>query len=256
MIKKAFLVSGMAVMSATVFAQFGATAPLPDRPLVTVSGQAEVMVAPDQVVFTLKAENVNLDVSNAKTKTDAEVKEIFALARAYKIEAQNIQTDFVRISESYSAYEQGKPRQFLGYAVTQTTTILLTDITRFEALFSDLVKAGISNVGNVTFRASQMRKYMDQARAQAMKAAHEKAVALAGEIGQHIGKAFNITEVGTKVSQAYDEDNESSSSNASNTSNSMYISSESIGGIADTQNTIAPGMISIIVRVKVSFELN
>jgi uncharacterized protein len=255
MVKKALLVLGMVLtLSGTAWAQYGATSgPLPDRPLVTVSGQAEVMVAPDQVVFTLKAENVSPDVSSAKAKTDAEVKKIFALARAYKIEPQNIQTDFVRISESYSAYVQGKPRQFLGYAVTQTTTILLTDITRFESLFSDLVKAGISNVGNVTFRASQMRKYMDQARAQAMKAAHEKAVALAGEIGQHIGKAFNITEVGTKVSQAYDEDNESSSSNASN---STYGIASEIGGIGDTQNTIAPGMISIIVRVKVSFELN
>jgi uncharacterized protein YggE len=258
MIKKALLISGMVLaLSVTAWAQYGGTSgPLPDRPLVTVSGQAEVMVAPDQVVFTLKAENVNLDVGAAKAKTDAEVKKIFALARDYKIETQNIQTDFVRISESYSAYVQGKPRQFLGYSVTQTTTILLTDITRFERLFSDLVKAGISNVGEVTFRASQMRKYMDQARAQAMKAAREKAVALAAEIGQHIGKAFNIAEVGTKVSQAYDEDNESSTSNVSTSSNSIYISSESIGGVGDTQNTIAPGMISIIVRVRVSFELN
>jgi uncharacterized protein YggE len=225
-----------------------------DRPLVIVSGQAEIMVAPDEVVFTLKAEHVNLDVNTAKAKTDEDVKKIFALARSYKIEPQNVQTDFVRINEHYTDYVQGKPREFKGYAVAQTTTILLKDISRFESLLGDVVKAGISNVSDVTFRASQMRNYMDQARAQAMRAAHEKAVALAGEIGQHIGKAYNITEVGTTVSSAYDEDSDRSASNTSNSSN--YSTSEIVRSVADNQNTIAPGMISITVRVKVSFELN
>lgn len=257
MIKRLLVVAGIVLtLSVTALAQFGvAQPPLPDRPLVTVSGQAEVMVEPDEVVFTLKADNVDLDVNTAKAKTDADVKKIFALARTYKIEPQNVQTDFIRISERYSEYVQGKPREFKGYAVVQTTTILLKDISRFEALLSELVKAGLSNLDNVTFRASQMRKYMDQARAMAMRAAREKATALAGEIGQHIGKAFNIAEVGTTVSAAYDEDNESSSSNVSN-SNYSSASSEIVRGTTDNQTTIAPGMISIIVRVKVSFELN
>jgi len=255
MIKNLLVVTTIVLMlSATALAQLVAERPAPDRPLVTVSGQAEIMVAPDEVVFTLKAENVNLDVNTAKAKTDEDVKKIFALARSYKIEPQNVQTDFIRINEHYTDYVQGKPREFKGYAVAQTTTILLKDISRFESLLGDVVKAGISNVSDVTFRASQMRKYMDQARAQAMRAAHEKAVALAAEIGQHIGKAYNITEVGTTVLPAYDEDSDRSPSNSSNYSSN--ITSEIVRSVADNQSTIAPGMISITVRVKVRFELN
>jgi uncharacterized protein YggE len=246
------VIATVVMLSATAAAQFVAERPAPDRPLINVSGQAEIMVAPDEVVFALKAENVNLDVNTAKAKTDENVKKIFALARSYKIEPQNVQTDFIRINEHYTAYVQGKPREFDGYAVTQTTTILLKDISRFESLLSDLVKAGISNVGDVTFRASQMRKYMDQARGMAMRAAREKAVALAGEIGQHIGKAYSITEVGTTVAPAYEEETDHSSSNMSNNISTAEI----VRGLADNQTTIAPGMISITVRVKVSFELN
>jgi uncharacterized protein YggE len=244
--KSLTLVSVLFVLSVSAAAQSEK-----DRPLITVSGQAEVMVAPDEVVFRLKAENVNLDLNAAKAKTDEDVKKILALARIYKIEPQNVQTDYIRVNEHYTDATQNRPRQFNGYAVTQTTTILLKDVSRFEGLLSDVVKAGISDVSDVTFRASQMRKYMDQARALAMRAAREKAVALAGEIGQRIGKANNITEVGMTVASAYEEDSDHSNSNYSN------ASSAEIGrSIADNQGTIAPGMISITARVKVSFELN
>lgn len=222
-----------------------------DRPVIIVSGQAEVMVAPDEVVFRLKAENVNPDLNKAKAKTDEDVKKILSLARSYKIDLQNVQTDYIRVSEHYTQGTQNKPREFDGYAVTQTTTILLKDVSRFESLLSDVVKAGISDVSDVTFRASQMRKYMDQARALAMKAAREKAVALAGEIGQRIGKATNITEAGITVSSAYQEDSDHLRSNYSNSS-----SAEIGRNISDNEGTIAPGMISITARVKVSFELN
>lgn len=209
------------------------------------------MVAPDEVVFTLKVENVNFDVTKAKAKTDEDVKKIFALARVYKIDPQNVQTDYIRISERYETATQNKPREFKGYAVSQNTTVLLKDLSRFESLLADVVKAGISNIGNVTFRASQMRKYMDQARSLAMRAAREKAAALAGEIGQRIGKAYTISEIGTTVSPAYEEERDDYPSNYSNS-----VSSEIGKGVADNQTTIAPGMIAIVTRVKVSFELN
>ena len=246
MIKSLLVVTGMAMLlAASTRAQTVA-----DRPLITVSGQAEVMAAPDEVVFRLRAENVNLDVNVAKAKTDEDVRKIFTLARSYKIEPHNIQTDFIRINQRYADATQSRPREFKGYAVVQTTTILLKDVSRFESLLADVVKAGISDVSDVTFRASQMRRYMDQARALAMRAAREKATALASEIGQRIGKANNIIEVGTTVSPAYEEDSDHLPSNYSNSS-----SAEIERNIADNQGTIAPGMISIIARVKVSFEL-
>jgi len=250
MIKVLTLISITLLFSVSAISQTEKTAPS-----ITVSGQAEVMVIPDEVVFRLKAESVNLDLNMAKTKTDADVKKIIALARSYKIEPQSVQTDYIRVTDHYTQGTQNKPREFDGYAVTQTTTILLKDVSRFESLLSDVVKAGISDVSDVTFRASQMRKYMDQARSLAMRAAREKAVALAGEISQRIGKANNITEVGMTVSSAYDEDSDHAGSNYS--SNSSNISSVEIGrSISDNQGTIAPGMISITARVKVSFELN
>jgi uncharacterized protein YggE len=255
MIKNLLVATTIVLMlSATAVAQFVLERPAPDRPLVTVSGQAEVMVVPDEVVFRLVVDNVNLKLSAAKSETDNDVKKVFALASTYKIAPQDVQTDYVRVSERYTEKLQNKPREFRGYSVSHTIVILLKDISRFDSLLSDIINAGISDVSDVTFRASEMRKYMDEARTLAIKAAREKAVALAGAVGQRIGKANNITEVGMSVSSAYGDDEDNSMSNSSNYSNT---SAAEIGrSVADNQGTIAPGMISITVRVRASFELD
>jgi len=107
-------------------------------------------------------------------------------------------------------------------------------------------------VSDLSFRAADLRKYMDKARTMAMKAAQEKAVALAGEVGQRIGKAIDITEVGLSVSSAYGDD-----SGDNYRSNSTGSVSEAIErSLSDTESTLAPGMISVTARVKIVFELN
>ncbi|MDT5121240.1 MAG: uncharacterized protein QOC96_722 [Acidobacteriota bacterium] len=216
---------------------------------ITVGGQAEIHVVPDEVVFRLEAESIDRDLNAAKTANDESVKKVFALARSYQIAPQNVQSDYISVQKRYEEIV-GKRREFTGYAVSQTIVILLTDISRFENLFSDLIKIGITDVSDVTFRVSQMRKYMDQARSLALKAAREKAIAMAGELGQKVGKPDNITEVGMSVSSAYGENYNRYPSNANN------ISTDLSNGVSDNEGTIAPGMISITARVKVSFELD
>ena len=219
----------------------------PDRPIVSVAGQAEVMVAPDQVLFRLKAENINLDLNKAKAATDEEVKRAIRLARNYGVEPQNTQTSYIRISKHYTTATQNRPSIFDGYSVEQSTTILLTDISKFESLITDLVNAGVDDVSDLTFRLSQMRTHMDRARAMAITAAREKAVALARELRQEVGKAISIIEAGLSVTTAY-EDEDSSSNNVSAADFDPATTS-------DNQSSIAPGMISIVARVKVVFEL-
>jgi uncharacterized protein YggE len=210
------------------------------------------MALPDEVIFTLEADNVNPDVNIAKTKTDEDIKKVFALTEAYRIPAQQVQTEHLRITKRWGERLQNKPAPFLGYAVSQRIVILLKDIKRFESFLSDVVKAGITDLRDLSFRASNLRKYMDQARTMAMKAAKEKAIALAAEVEQRIGKALDINEVGISVSSAYGDDSEDNARSNYTGSTSEIIERS----LSDNQSTLAPGMISITARVKVVFELN
>lgn len=221
----------------------------PDRPLITVSGQAELRVPPDEVVFTLEVESIDKDVLGAKKKTDESVKQVFSLARDNNVKADDVQTSYISVEPKYSTddldYEarRGVKRVFLGYAVSKTIAIRLRDISRFDPLLSDVLKAGITKVSNVEFRDSQIRKHKDQARAMAIKAAQEKASLLAREIGQTIGPAYSITE---GVVGRY------SSSNVSQNTTSVISGDLSA---SESDSAIAPGLISVTAQVTVSFRL-
>jgi len=219
-----------------------------EPPLITVNGQAEVRVPPDEVVFTLGVETIDKDISAARTRTDGRVKEVLAIAKRNGIKAEDVQTSYISIQPKYNTddleYEQRRAlkREFLGYQVSKTIAVILRDISRFDSLLSDVLKAGVTRLSNVEFRDSQLRRHRDQARAMAMKAAQEKASLLAREIGQSIGPAYSITE-GTPT---YDS-----------TSN---ISQNRIAGLAgsserESESAIAPGSIAVTAQVTVRFKL-
>ncbi|HKO63332.1 MAG TPA: SIMPL domain-containing protein [Pyrinomonadaceae bacterium] len=212
----------------------------PDRPLITVSGQGEVLVVPDEVVFNLSATTVDKDLALAQRKTDEVVRNVIALARRFQVPATQIQTGHISLEERFSDEEATRrPRVFIGYAVTKSIAIILRDVSRAEDLLGELFRTGITRISSVDFRTTQDRKYRDQARAMAMKSAQEKARAMALEIGQGIGKAFKIVEEGPILRGSM--------------ANMSGFSADS--GFADSSSAIALGQISITARVSVSFEL-
>jgi uncharacterized protein YggE len=236
MIKTILLVFSIALSALSVSGQNAA-----DRPLITVTGQAEIMVVPDEVAFNLRVVTLEKELAAAKEKNDEIVKTLLALARKYQIPSTQVQTDHISLSKTYSDEElTKKPAVFLGYTVSKKVAIVLRDVSKAEDLLADIFKSGVTSIEDVDFRTTQIRKYKDQARAMAIKAAQEKAAALTREIGQTIGKAYSITEEGVNSGLA---------NNARNSS--MYVG----GSYTDEESTIALGQISISARVIVTFEL-
>lgn len=242
--KPLFLIAVVLSFSLPAFAQSAV-----EPPLVTVAGQAEIRVPPDEVVFTLEVEFVDKDIGIAKKKTDDSVKEVLAIARRNNVKPEDVQTSFISVQPKHNTddleYDQRRTvkRVLIGYEVSKTVAVRLRDISRFDDMLSDVLKAGVTTVSNVEFRDSQIRKHKDQARAMAMKAAQEKANLLAREIGQAIGPAYSISE--SEVTPYRD--------NNINQNVSTFIS----GNLSDreSESAIAPGSISVTARVTVRFRL-
>jgi uncharacterized protein len=208
-------------------------------PLIEVNGQAEIKVKPDQAVMNLRVVTLDKDINKATSLNDDRVKKTIALAKKFNVTPENIQTSYINIDEEYAEATETKPRVFLGYQVTKRIVIIVNDLNRIEDFMLEVIKAGVNRVDGLEFKTTQLRKYKDQARAMAMKAAREKAAAMAGEIGQIIGKAFSIVE---EVEQR-----DSSSTN-------NFIARAVVSDSNET-SSFAPGQISITARVSVSFEL-
>jgi len=216
-----------------------------EPPLVTVTGQAEVRVPPDEVVFTLAVENVDKDMVVASKRTDDSVRQILAIARKNNVKAEDVQTSHISVQPKYNTddlpYESRDKvkRVLVGYEVSKTVAIRLREIARFDDLLADVLKAGITRLSNLEFRDSQIRKHRDEARRMAIRAAQEKAKLLAGEIGQSIGPAYSITEEsGVDYARTMNQ-------NVSTTT----------GASSDSDSATAPGTLSVTAQVTVRFRL-
>lgn len=217
-----------------------------DRPeprLVTVAGEAEVSVSPDEVVFDVTTQSFGKELRAAKTQTDERLKGLIALARRNGVAEADAQTDYVKVEPQFRGNDSS--RTFLGYWVRKDLVLTLRDVSRAEALLSEMLDFGVWRVNSVTFQTSELRKHRDQARAMAMRAAQEKAAALAAAVGQRIGRAYSIEEeVPTRASAL-----QNVSSNANSFSTVETASDSSWEG------TLAPGKIKVNARVTVKFVL-
>jgi len=213
-----------------------------DTRLITVAGEAEVKVAPDEVVFDVTVQTINKDLRLAKNQTDDRLRKLIELTRKYQIGAADVQTDYIRLEPRYRGNDES--RLFIGYSVRKDLIFTLRDVSQAEAILSELIESGISRINGVRFQTSQLRKYRDQARALAMKAAQEKAAALSAEIGQKIGKAYSI-----------EEDMPSRMGPYQNVSANSFIQVSS-DEATESEGTLALGQIKVTARVTVKFELN
>ncbi|MBN1934164.1 MAG: SIMPL domain-containing protein [Anaerolineae bacterium] len=241
----------IAVLALALIAWNGAQVATPAEPrTISVTGEAEVRVVPDEVVITVGVETINKDLDKAKKENDTYIAQVIAVTQAHGIEAKHVQTDYLNIESRYQdSYEK---RGFIGYVVRRNAVITLRDLDQFESLLGDLLKGGANTVHGIQFRTSELRKYRDQARELALKAAQEKAVSMAGVLEQQIGDPLVVVEEqsgwygwygawwGARGGSAMTQNV------VQNVEGSTYLGQDS---------TLAPGQIAITARVAVQFEL-
>ena len=218
--------------------------------LITVTGEAELRVVPDEVILTLGVETWNKDLKIAKSENDEKVKKIVGMARRHTREERHIQTDYISIEPRYR--DQWEHQTFIGYFVRKSIVIILEDTSKFEEVLSNALDAGANYVHGVQFRTTELREYRDQARALAIKAAEEKANDLAKELGQSVGKPYTIREEQAGWWSWYN--NWWGSRWAGSRMSQNVI--QNVGGAPSTmESSIELGQINVNARVTVSFEL-
>ena len=221
----------------------------PDR--LTVTGDAEIKVAPDRVVISVGVESRSPQLGPAKSRNDIAIAAILAVTAQEQVAAADIQTDFIEISPVYQSQNSTESREnYLidYYRVNKTVAITLRDVGRFERLLTAVINAGANRVYGVDFQTSELRKHRDQAREMAVKAAIEKAQAMASAAGLKVGKPESISAYNQGGGPSYGR-------MRANMSNMSQNVSSSAGGDSETSGTFAPGRISVNASVTLTFRL-
>ena len=158
-------------------------------PSISVAGEAEVRLVPDEVFFDIAVRTTDKDVITANKENEAKVKKLVETARGFSIPAAMIQTSEITIQR-----RSNREDVFTGFEVTKKVSICLKDLSRFEELLGALVKAGANELPGIDFRSTKMEEAKSKARLQAVAAAREKAAAMAGVLGEKIGRPLSMNE--------------------------------------------------------------
>lgn len=237
-------------------------------PTITVTGTAEVRVIPDEAVLTFSIESREKELDAAVKDNNSKIKAVTEFLVSSKVDSKDISLQVISIrpimdQAEKSAWKGQVAQQQLplptnvapprvppagdkkdlikpvGYTARRGLSVTIADLNSFETIYQGLIERGVNDVGGIQFRTTELRKHRDLARQKAIRAAMEKAAAMAGELGAAVAGVQTVTEEGGSRYPNYLGQN--------SFSNSITPGDSANGGLA--------GVIKINAGVRVVFRL-
>lgn len=183
--------------------------------LFNVEGTGTATAVPDTGVVNLGVTQTATTVADAQSKTNAIANKIIEDIKKLGIAEKDIKTTNYSVSPNYSTNPVpllpnqpqtmmypvqpptgGSEQQIIGYTVTQNLEIDVKQMDKTNKVVDTATADGANLVGQVSFSFSdEMKtKLENQARADAIKEAKQKAQDLAGLSGIRLGKLINVVE--------------------------------------------------------------
>src|SRR5262249_31289177 len=129
----------------------------------------------------------------ARQANTAECARLLSAIKGLGVPERDIQTDVLTVDIDYKS-DNRPSRGVDSYYVRRAYSITLNDTKRFEALVDTALNNGANKMMGFEFKTKELRKHRDQARQMAIKAAREKAQALAAALGATVGAPRTIQE--------------------------------------------------------------
>lgn len=223
-----------------------------DRPKINVTGEAVVNVKPDKIVVSFGIETWDAEIMLAKQKNSDILKKAVAAITQCGVREKEIQTDHLSIEPRYK--DDYRKTDFLGYFVRNTFVVTLSETEKVEELVTKVLEAGVNYIHGVDFQTTEFKKYREQARELALKAAKEKAEKMAAVLGQTIGGPVQISE-NSSGSPWWYYSSWWGGGYGRHQGMSQNVAQNVAGGSGEISDTMALGKLSIRANVSVTFEL-
>ena len=221
-----------------------------DSPMIMVNGEAIVKVTPDKVTVLLGVETWNKEIQQAKQQNNDILQKAIAAIKKTGIKEKDIQTDHLSIEPRYK--HEYKKKDFIGYFVRNSMSVVLTEPGKIEQLITGVLTAGVTHIHGIHFETTEFKKHRQEARKLALEAAKEKAENMSAVLGKTIGSPIQISEV-KEYGSGYYYGGWWRYGRVQ--SMSQNVAQDLGGQSGDTSETIALGKISIKGNVSVTFEL-
>jgi uncharacterized protein len=162
---------------------------------LTVTGTAEVTVIPDicYLSFGVTTEH-KTSAGQAYKDNNLRMDALRAAIRSLGVEENDMQSRNFSVSPRYRYESRTEKRVFEGYSVHHTLAVNLRKLDKATDVLDAAMAAGASEVSSVTFTVENPKKYLGDARVEAIKAAQKKAETMAQAAGVTLLKPTSIYE--------------------------------------------------------------
>jgi len=235
--------------------------PYDPRPQITVTGESAVYVKPDKVEMRFGITTDDMELIKAKNECTRIHQSAMTVIKKLGIPEKDVCTDNL-FTEPRWQYPWQYPydlaqRKFLGYFVRDSFVVTLSETDKAEKLLDGLLAGGVNNVIGIEFQTSELKKFREEARELAVKAAKEKADKMAGVLGEKVKSVINLQE--NPVQSGYYFSNWWGYSNqgsfASQNAAQNYYDNTPANSGDSAGDTIAIGKLAVRANVTITFEL-
>src|SRR5437763_15109240 len=176
----------------TLFAAPAFCADEPTPRTISTTGEAVVNVVPDEVVLGLGVETFAPKLEDAKKANDDRASKLVKLIKAAGVEERYVQTATLQLDIRYRSSHPAEGIE--GYYARRSYSVTLKQPKNLEALLDSALNGGANQILGIDYRTTSLRQHRDKARQMAIKAAKEKATALAAELDCSVGAPRTIGE--------------------------------------------------------------
>jgi uncharacterized protein YggE len=169
-------------------------------PAISVTGEANVSVAPDQAVIDGGVTTEAKTAREASDANNAAMGKVLLALKGAGIDEKDYQTSRLSLQPQYPPNpNRAGPPVISSYRASNRVTIKVRDVTKVAGTIDVLVGAGANEIGGIHFVVTQTSKLLDEAREQAIADARRKAQIYAKAAGVTLGEPIAIAEEGAPM---------------------------------------------------------
>lgn len=227
---------GILVLSTAVYYFKSLPENAPHQIMVRAEGKSYVI--PDIAKASFGVTTEGKDIKEITKENTDKMNKIIDDLKNLGVKTEDIQTTSYNLSPQYNWTNSG--RSFLGYSLHQQIIVKIRDFTKIGDIVASATNNGANTIGDLQFEVDDMDAFVQEARAEAIKKAKEKAKTLAEQTGLKIGKLINVSD------------------NADSLPRPIYETAFGMGGAADAKALapqIEPGQKEINITVFLTYEV-
>lgn len=175
----------------------------------SVTGEGKVVAIPDIAKFTFSVlTQGGKDLGALQAENTIKVNRAIGVAKGSGVADEDIKTEQYSVEPRYkyfdclpSPYSDSganacPPPEIVGYTVQQAVSVKVRDFSKVGSLLSEVVQSGANSVSQLLFTLDDPTEVQNQARAEAITKAKEKAKSIAKAGRFDLGRLLSIEEGG------------------------------------------------------------